>query len=89
MGDPERDKKRFVQDSPVTYLDGMTKPMLVIQGVKDQRVVQEESDDCCTINGERMRYRVSCFGGRRAWIFKKANEIKVYQHMLDFLEKHH
>src|SRR5699024_5288850 len=44
LGDPERDKERFVKDSPVTYLDGMTKPMLVIQGAKDPRVVKEESD---------------------------------------------
>src|SRR5699024_7511481 len=44
LGDPERDKERFVKDSPVTYLDGMTKPMLVIQGAKDPRVVKEEPD---------------------------------------------
>ena len=44
LGDPERDKDRFIKDSPVTYLDGMVKPMLVIQGAKDPRVVKEESD---------------------------------------------
>ena len=44
LGDPERDKERFIKDSPVTYLDGMVKPMLVIQGAKDPRVVKEESD---------------------------------------------
>lgn len=44
LGDPERDKERFVKDSPVTYLETMTKPMLVIQGAKDPRVVKEESD---------------------------------------------
>lgn len=43
LGDPERDKERFVTDSPVTYLETMTKPMLVIQGAKDPRVVKEES----------------------------------------------
>src|SRR5699024_9775506 len=31
LGDPERDKERFIKDSPVTYLETMTKPMLVIQ----------------------------------------------------------
>lgn len=29
----------------VTYLDGMTKPMLVIQGANDPRVVKAESDN--------------------------------------------
>jgi len=44
VGDPERDIKKFTEDSPVTYLDTMTKPMLVIQGAKDPRVVKKESD---------------------------------------------
>lgn len=31
-------------DSPVTYLENMTQPMLIIQGANDPRVVKEESD---------------------------------------------
>ncbi len=44
VGDPEKDKEKFTEDSPITYLDSMTKPMLVIQGAKDPRVVKAESD---------------------------------------------
>lgn len=44
VGHPERDKERLIADSPITYLDGMTKPMLVIQGANDPRVVKAESD---------------------------------------------
>ena len=63
IGDPERDKERFIKDSPITYLDGMVKPMLVIQGAKDPRVVKEESDQIVAkLTGKGSRCRVSCFG---------------------------
>lgn len=89
LGDPERDKDRFVKDSPVTYLDGMTKPMLVIQGAKDPRVVKEESDQIVAkleAKGRDIDYLVLDDEGHG--FSKKENEIKVYQLMLDFLEKH-
>jgi len=89
LGDPERDKERFIKDSPVTYLDTMTKPMLVIQGAKDPRVVKEESDQIVAKLkdlGRDVEYLVLEDEGHG--FSKKENEIKVYQLMLDFLEKH-
>ncbi|MGP4109198.1 alpha/beta fold hydrolase [Virgibacillus sp. L01] len=89
LGDPERDKERFIKDSPVTYLDGMTKPMLVIQGAKDPRVVKEESDNIVAKleeAGRDVEYLVLEDEGHG--FSKKENEIKVYNRMLDFLEKH-
>jgi dipeptidyl aminopeptidase/acylaminoacyl peptidase len=89
LGDPERDKERFIKDSPVTYLDGMTKPMLVIQGAKDPRVVKEESDQIVAKlkeKGQNVEYLVLEDEGHG--FSKKENEIKVYHLMLDFLEKH-
>lgn len=89
LGDPERDKERFIKDSPVTYLDGMTKPMLVIQGAKDPRVVKEESDQIVAKlkeKGREVEYLVLEDEGHG--FSKKENEIKVYSLMLDFLEKH-
>lgn len=89
LGDPKKDKDRYINDSPVTYLDGMTKPMLVIQGAKDPRVVKEESDQIVAKLKEQERdveYLVLEDEGHG--FSKKENEIKVYQLMLDFLEKH-
>ena len=89
LGDPERDKERFIKDSPVTYLDGMVKPMLVIQGAKDPRVVKEESDQIVTKlkeKGRDVEYLVLEDEGHG--FSKKENEIKVYKLMLTFLEKH-
>ena len=89
LGDPKKDKNRLINDSPVTYLDGMTKPMLVIQGAKDPRVVKEESDQIVAKlkeQGRDVEYLVLEDEGHG--FSKKENEIKVYQLMLDFLEKH-
>ncbi|WP_373894751.1 alpha/beta fold hydrolase [Virgibacillus sp. CBA3643] len=89
VGDPDRDKERFIRDSPVTYLDGMTKPMLVIQGAKDPRVVKEESDQIVAKleeKGRDVEYLVLDDEGHG--FSKRENEIKVYSLMLDFLEKH-
>ncbi|MCG3087475.1 S9 family peptidase [Sporosarcina cyprini] len=89
IGDPVRDKERFEKDSPVTYLDGMTKPMLVIQGAKDPRVVKEESDQIVAkleALGRDVEYLVLDDEGHG--FSKKENEITVYSRMLEFLEKH-
>ncbi|MBT2653244.1 prolyl oligopeptidase family serine peptidase [Oceanobacillus sp. ISL-73] len=89
IGDPERGKERFIRDSPDTYLDTMTKPMLVIQGAKDPRVVKAESDQIVEklkAKGRDVEYYVLEDEGHG--FSKKENEIKVYTWMLDFLDKH-
>lgn len=89
VGDPERDKERFIKDSPVTYLDTMIKPMLVIQGAKDPRVVKAESDQIVAKlkeKGREVEYIVLEDEGHG--FSKKENEIKVYSSMLDFMEKY-
>lgn len=89
VGDPERDKERFIKDSPVTYLDNMTKPMLVIQGAKDPRVVKEESDQIVAKlkeKGRDVEYLVLEDEGHG--FAKKENEIKVYELISDFFDKH-
>ncbi|WP_280768144.1 S9 family peptidase [Salipaludibacillus daqingensis] len=89
VGDPERDKERLTKDSPITYLSTMTKPMLVVQGANDPRVVKEESDqivDALKKQGTDVKYVVLNDEGHG--FSKKKNEIKVYEEILDFLEKH-
>ncbi|HIW13471.1 MAG TPA: S9 family peptidase [Candidatus Salinicoccus stercoripullorum] len=89
VGDPERDIKKFTEDSPVTYLDTMTKPMLVIQGAKDPRVVKKESDQIVKKlenAGREVEYLVLDDEGHG--FSKKENEIEVYKTKLEFLEKH-
>ncbi len=89
IGNPERDKERFIKDTPTTYLDGMVKPMLVIQGAKDPRVVKEESDQIVAKlqeAGRDVEYLVLDDEGHG--FSRKENEIEVYSRMLEFLGKH-
>jgi dipeptidyl aminopeptidase/acylaminoacyl peptidase len=89
VGDPETDRERFEKDSPITYLSTMSRPMLVIQGAKDPRVVKEESDQIVEElrnAGREIDYLVLDDEGHG--FSKKENEINVYRTMLEFLEKH-
>lgn len=89
IGDPEQDKDRLIADSPITYLDGMTKPMLVIQGANDPRVVQKESDQIVAAlkeKGREVEYTVLEDEGHG--FTKKANEIYVYEKILEFFNTH-
>lgn len=89
VGDPERDRERFVTDSPITYLDAMTNPMLVIQGANDPRVVKEESDqivEALRSKGRDVEYLV--FDDEGHGFSKRDNEKKAYRTMVEFLNRH-
>ncbi|WP_202081147.1 S9 family peptidase [Caldalkalibacillus salinus] len=88
VGDPVEDRERFIKDSPITYVDMMTKPMLVIQGAKDPRVVKAESDkvvEALNKNGTAISYMVLEDEGHG--FSKKENEMKVYRAVLDFFDQ--
>lgn len=53
VGDAEADRDLLVERSPITYVDALRAPLLVIQGKNDPRVVQAESDQMV----ERLRQR--------------------------------
>jgi len=44
VGDPEEDKEFLIERSPITYVDDIQAPILIIQGANDPRVVKPESD---------------------------------------------
>ena len=44
VGDPEEDADFLMARSPITYVENVTVPLLVIQGANDPRVVKAESD---------------------------------------------
>lgn len=88
VGDPIEDKERLTKDSPITYLDTMTNPMLVIQGAKDPRVVKAESDQIVAAlqdKGREVEYLVLDDEGHG--FSKKENEMKVYRQVLEFFDR--
>ncbi|MHB1980710.1 MAG: S9 family peptidase [Sulfobacillus sp.] len=87
LGDPVADRERLVADSPITYLDGMNRPMLVIQGANDPRVVRAESEQIVAALRERgvtVEYLV--FDDEGHGFTKKENEITAYTRLIDFLD---
>lgn len=88
LGDPEENREKFIEDSPITYLESMKGPMLVIQGANDPRVVKAESDQIVASlrkRGVDVEYIVLEDEGHG--FSKKANEIQVYRSILQFLDR--
>jgi len=49
LGDPERDRKIYEEESPIHYVQNIKAPTLVLQGVNDPRVPKEETEQLVTI----------------------------------------
>ena len=44
LGNPEKDRKVYEEDSPIRYIQNIRAPMLVLQGDNDSRVPKEETE---------------------------------------------
>lgn len=89
IGDPVKDKEKLTKDSPITYLENMTKPMLVIQGANDPRVVKAESDQIVAeLKKRKVDVEYLVLEDEGHGLSKLENKIKVYRLILDFLERH-
>jgi dipeptidyl aminopeptidase/acylaminoacyl peptidase len=88
VGDPVKDFDKLTEFSPITYLDNMTKPMLIIQGANDPRVVKQESDQIVQAlkdKGRDVKYLVLEDEGHG--FTKKSNEILVNRTILEFFDQ--
>ncbi|UYX52133.1 prolyl oligopeptidase family serine peptidase [Bacillus thuringiensis] len=89
IGDVEKDKDKLMKGSPITYLNQMKKPLLIVQGANDPRVVKTESDQIFRALQEKevdVEYIVLEDEGHG--FSKKENEIYVYRRITEFLAKH-
>ncbi|MFN2386461.1 MAG: prolyl oligopeptidase family serine peptidase [Thermoanaerobaculia bacterium] len=89
MGDPEKDEAMLREISPVFHADRIRRPLFVIQGANDPRVLKAESDDIVAAarkNGVPVEYVV--FPDEGHGFTKRANEITAWKAIGDFLEKH-
>jgi dipeptidyl aminopeptidase/acylaminoacyl peptidase len=89
VGDPETEADFLMERSPITYVDDVQTPLLVIQGATDPRVVKGESDqlvDKLKSLGRDVEYVV--FDDEGHGFTKRANELKAYGLAAGWLEKH-
>jgi dipeptidyl aminopeptidase/acylaminoacyl peptidase len=89
MGDPANDRERLQRISPLFHAANIVKPLLVVQGANDPRVLQVESDELVAAvkaNGVPVEYVV--FPDEGHGFSKKENQIAASQAYLEFLERH-
>ncbi len=89
MGDPVADRKMLEEVSPLLHADLIKKPLIVLQGANDPRVLKVESDEVVTAvkkNGVPVEYVV--FADEGHGFTKKKNQIEGYSAVLRFLDQH-
>ena len=88
LGDPNSaDSVRLRAISPLFHTDKVTKPLIVLQGAQDPRVLQVESDEIVAgvlANGVPVEYVL--FEDEGHGFVKKENQIKAYSSILNFLD---
>jgi len=53
LGDPEKDRKIYEEDSPIKYIQNIRAPLLVLQGDNDPRVPKEETEQLVAVLKKR------------------------------------
>lgn len=89
VGDPQTEADFLTARSPLTYVDQIRAPLLVIQGAQDPRVVKAESDQMVarlTELGRRVEYVV--FDDEGHGFTRRKNMQRVYRLSADWLLRH-
>ena len=90
LGDPySAYSVRLKQISPLFHTDKVTKPLIVLQGSQDPRVLQAESDEIVAgvrKNGVPVEYVL--FEDEGHGFVKKENQITAYSKILEFLDEY-
>lgn len=89
LGDPDKDEERLRRVSPLFHADKIKRPLLVIQGANDPRVIKAESDDLVAAarkGGATVEYIV--FDDEGHGFRKRKNRIVAARAYLAFLKKH-
>jgi len=89
IGHPVEDEEFLRATSPVFHGDKITRPLMILQGANDPRVLQQESDDMVAAikaGGGTVDYLV--FEDEGHGFRKSANRVKGFNAILEFLDTH-
>ena len=89
IGDLDTDREKLIERSPITHVENVRCPLLVIQGDNDPRVPREESDQIV----ERLRslgrpVEYITFEGEGHGFARRENQVLVHERTMEFLERH-
>jgi len=88
IGDVERDREKLVERSPITHIENVRCPMLILQGENDPRVPKEESDQVVErLRGLGRRVEYVVYPGEGHGFTNRANAEDAYGRIVDFLTK--
>lgn len=87
IGNPVRDRDRLIEQSPMTYFENITKPLLIIQGANDPRVKQSESEQIvAALRSKNIPVDYLLFPDEGHGFNKKENELTAFKHTVRFLK---
>ncbi len=89
LGDPKKDAARLKAISPLFAADRIKRPLLVVQGKNDPRVLEAESEELVNAakkGGAEVEYLL--FPDEGHGFRKKENRIRALESILAFLKKH-
>lgn len=87
MGDPATDAERHRRISPLFHAENIVKPLLVVQGANDPRVLQVESDELvAAVQENEVPVEYVVFPDEGHGFAKRENRITASQAYLKFLE---
>lgn len=89
MGDPATDEARHRRISPLFHAQNIRKPLLVVQGANDPRVLQVESDELvAAVRANNVPVEYVLFPDEGHGFLRKENRIAAQEAYLAFLNTH-
>ena len=87
MGDPATDAERHRRISPLFHADNIVRPLLVVQGANDPRVLQVESDELvAAVQANEVPVEYVVFPDEGHGFRKRTNRITASEAYLSFLD---
>ena len=89
MGDPATDEERLRRISPLFHADNIVRPLMVLQGANDPRVLKVESDEIvAAVRANDVPVEYVVFDDEGHGFAKKDNQLRGYRAIREFLDVH-
>lgn len=89
VGDPVKDREFLIATSPLFHAKEIRRPLIVIQGANDPRVIKAESDDIVeAVKKNNVPVEYVVFPDEGHGFSKKKNNLEANKRILQFLDKH-
>lgn len=89
IGNPRTQRALLRETSPLFHADKIRRPLMVLQGANDPRVLKAESDDIvAAVRRHKVPVEYVVFSDEGHGFAKKANQIEGYGKILVFLDKY-